>query len=458
MPSHDLPHLAKRVNRASPQPKRSAAAVRVKPLVAPREQGSGIPEAKLEHKQPLLRLLPWQTARVAALAIGLCGGGVVLSLLLSAYTPSAEAIPKPQSRADALLSIPRRVEAPGIVEAVSGMRNLSFDIPGRIKTVRVEEGQSVKAGQLVAELEDEMAAARLESARADLRAAQAKLSMTERNVDADILRAKKEVERLQAELALLKAGPRKEQIEGAAAEAAAVDAERQHAEEEETRYRDPSGKYESWSRQLFDQAHWRAQTLKARVAVAQAHLRELQAGARAEELDKAAAVLASAEAEVARQNATRQSQLDLALAQVAQANARVTEAIAAFEKTRLYAPINGAVVWKFMYGGEAIDAIRSQPVIAVADLSHLRIRASVDEADYPHVVKGQAVKITADAFGDHTFTGHVELIGSTAGEKPFKTGEPRERIDVRVIEALIMLDNPTPFKLGLRVTAMFEER
>jgi hypothetical protein len=50
-----------------------------------------------------------------------------------------------------------------------------------------------------------------------------------------------------------------------------------------------------------------------------------------------------------------------------------------------------------MHGGEAIDAMQRQPVAAIADLARLRIRASVDEADYPHIVKGQSAKISADA-------------------------------------------------------------
>jgi HlyD family secretion protein len=413
-------------------------------------------EAELEREPASLPR--WRTARVAAIALALAAVGVALSMLLGSRTPVSIGNPNAKTSSETIQLIPRRVEAPGLIESVSGIRNLSFDVPGRIKAVRIEEGQNVKAGQLIAELENDDVTARLESARADVNAAQARLRITDKNLDAEIVRAKKDVERLQAEFALLKAGPRKEQLDAAAAEVLAADSECKHAEEEETRYRDPSGKYESWSRQLFDQAHWRAQTLAARQAMVQAHLNELQAGSRLEDLNKSAALLASAEAELARQESTRQFQLDLARAQVAQAGAHAADAAAALEKTRLYAPIGGAVIWKFMHGGEAIDALQRQPVAAIADLEHLRIRASVDEADYPHIFKGQAVKITADAFGARAFTGRVDLIGSAAGEKPFTTGEARERMDVRVINVLITLDAPSPLKLGLRVTAAFEER
>jgi multidrug efflux pump subunit AcrA (membrane-fusion protein) len=226
----------------------------------------------------------FKTSHMIALAVALALMGVTVTVLLTRRT-SPESTVTPSLAAYA--ANPHRVEAPGLVEPVPGLRNLLFDVPGWIKTVRVEEGQNVKAGQLIAELENDDATAGMESARADLAAAQAKQRMTERNVDAEILRAKKEVERLQADFALLKAGPRKEQIDAVAAEVAAADSEFKHAEEEETRYRDPSGKYESWSRQLYDQAHWRAQTLAARLAIVQSHLNELQAGTRAEDLNKA---------------------------------------------------------------------------------------------------------------------------------------------------------------------------
>jgi multidrug resistance efflux pump len=272
------------------------------------------------------------------------------------------------------------------------------------------------------------------------------------------VRAKKEVERLQAELAALKTGPREEQIDAAAAEVAAGNSELRQAEAEESRYRDPSGKYESWSRQVFDQAHWHAQTLASRLAMAQARLHELQAGSRPEDLQKAAVILSSAEAECARLESTRQFQMDLARAQLSQAIAHAAEAAAALNKTRLHSPIAGEVIWKFLHGGEAIDVMQRQPIAAISDLTHLRVRAFVDEADYPYIFKGQAVKITAEAFGTRTFSGRVELIGSSAGEKPFTTGDARERIDVRVIEVLITVEAPSTLKLGLRVTALFEQR
>ena len=58
----------------------------------------------------------------------------------------------------------------GTIEATQA--RLSFQVPGRISTVNVEEGQSVKKGQMIAELDRSEYAARYEQARANLDRAQ----------------------------------------------------------------------------------------------------------------------------------------------------------------------------------------------------------------------------------------------------------------------------------------------
>jgi len=119
-------------------------------------------------------------------------------------------------------------------------------------------------------------------------------------------------------------------------------------------------------------------------------------------------------------------------------------------------PINGVVVWKFLHAGEAVDPAHPSPVVAVADLSRLRVRADVDEADYPRIAKGQTVRITADAFNGSSFNGKVVRIADSAGQKRFSTGEARERMDVKVVETVIAIQENSPLKLGLRVTVYFD--
>jgi multidrug resistance efflux pump len=427
------------------------SAVRVAPAQPAAEADAEVEleEEPIEPTSSQRRTPRWLIGISAATLLG------IVALTFTLLRAHAE---PPQSAKLTDATLPHRnVAAPGLVEPASGVRNLSFDIPGRIKTVNVEEDQSVKAGQLIAELENDDAAARLDSARADVASAEAKVEITERNLSSNVLRAQSDVERIGAELALLVAGPRKEQIAAAKADAAAAAAAASAASEDEARYLDPTDKYESWPRQRYDQAHRQAEVTAAKLAAATAQLQQLQAGSRKEDLDRARATLGAAQVELSRLEKTRPYELNAVRAQLSQARAQAANAEAMLKKTRVYSPIDGKVVWKFLHGGETIDAIQRQPVATVADTKLLRVRASVDEADYPYVHAGQAVRIKADAFDGKYFAGRVEYIGSSAGEKPFYTGEARERMDVRVIQVLITLNDATPLKLALRVTVLFDE-
>jgi len=348
--------------------------------------------------------------------------------------------------------------APGLVEAVSGERPLSFEVGGKIRAVFVDEGQRVKIGDVIAELENTDLTAKVKSSEADLSAAKARLGILKGNLESDLKKAESEVDRLKAELLLLE--PRQEDIDQADADAKAAGFDANLAAEEAERYFDASGQYKSWPKQLYDQALRKSQSAKAHADSASAHMRALKSGSRPEEKNRVKALLASAEAEVARQNATSAFQVQSAQAQVDQTSAQVELAKADLQKTRIVSNIEGTVVRKFMHPGEVIDVLHPQPVVTMADLTQLRVRADVDEADFPSIQIGQKVKITADALEDGKFfTGTVEQVSYITGQKRFSTGEARERMDVKIVETIVKFDAPPPakmVKLGLRVTTFFE--
>jgi multidrug resistance efflux pump len=348
--------------------------------------------------------------------------------------------------------------APGLVEAATGERPLSFGVAGKLRAVFVEEGQTVKAGSLIAELENADLVARLTSAQADLRSAEAKFGITRGNLQSDLVKAESEEARLRAELSLLE--PRQEDIDQVKADVRALQADARRLDEDEQKYSDPKGRGTSWSIQLYDQARGFAEAAAAKLAAAKTRVRALEAGSRPEEKERMLAMISSAKAEVLRQKETRSYQIQSTQAFVDQVRAQVDLAKAELDKTKIMSAIDGTVVRKYMHPGEVIDALHSQPVVTVADMLSLRVRADVDEADFPHIRVGQRVKITADALekGKY-FTGSVAQISHVTGQKRFSTGEAKERMDVKIIETIVKFDSPPParfLKLGLRVTAYFE--
>ena len=350
-----------------------------------------------------------------------------------------------------------RVAAPGLIEAESGLLKLGFEMPGKVRNIRVVEGDTVRAGQVLAELENADFTARTESARADLRLAESQLKTLDVELDADIKHALKEVDRCKADVALLKAGPRPEEIARARAEVSAADAEARRTAEDAAKFGDPAAlKSGAWSVQQSDTSKRLAETAAAKLNAAKEVLRALENGSRREDIDKAEAVLASAEVALIRGQATRAPRLDSAKAQVASAQAHLADAEATLDKTILRAPISGVIVWKYHFIGETVGALTLEPVLSLADISRLRVRADVDEVDFRNLKPGQGVTITSDAFPGKTIHGHLSTIGASAGQKKFSTGEAKEHMDVNVVEALVTIDEPTMLKLGSRVTAFFE--
>jgi HlyD family secretion protein len=350
-----------------------------------------------------------------------------------------------------------RVAAPGLIEAESGLLKLGFEMPGKVRTIRVAEGDAVRAGQILAELENADLSARVDSARADLRLAESQLKTLDVEIDADIKHALKEVDRCKADVALLKAGPRPEEIARARADVSAADAEARRTAEDAAKFGDPAAiKSGAWSVQQADTTKRLAEAAAAKLSGIKEVLRALENGSRREDIDKAEAVLASAEVTLIRGQTTRAPRIESAKAQVASAQAHLADAEATFDKTILRAPINGVIVWKYHFVGETVGALTLEPVLSLADISRLRVRADIDEVDFRNLKPGQAVTITSDAFPGKTIRGHLSSIGASAGQKKFSTGEAKEHMDVNVVEALVQIDEPTALKLGSRVTAFFE--
>jgi hypothetical protein len=61
--------------------------------------------------------------------------------------------------------------------------------------------------------------------------------------------------------------------------------------------------------------------------------------------------------------------------------------------------------------------------------------------------------VTADAFGTRRFAGRVFRVGQMLGKKNVRTDEPTERVDQKVLETLVELEDGHELPLGLRVRA-----
>jgi ABC exporter DevB family membrane fusion protein len=289
---------------------------------------------------------------------------------------------------------------PGLVEPLSEEVRVSAQIGGRLERVTVEEGDPVKAGQVLAVIDNLDYRARVESAEAEVQVREA--------VRRRVVNGARQQERAEATAAVAEAE--------AVLENARADSAR------------------------------RRNLLRERV-VSQA---EADEAARAE-------LVARARVEGARQRRdlitadAREEDAAQAAADVDLARARLDEARALYEKTFIRAPIDGMVLRRHRRAGESVSTEFDSPIVTMADDRVRRVRIDVDETDVGRIAVGQAAYVTADAFGDRRFHGKVIRISPLFGRKNIRTDEPTERVDTKVLETLVELEDGRELPLGLRV-------
>jgi HlyD family secretion protein len=107
-----------------------------------------------------------------------------------------------------------------------------------------------------------------------------------------------------------------------------------------------------------------------------------------------------------------EAQKKSAEAQVVQAQASLTQAEVNLEKTVITAPIDGVVVARSVDVGQTVAASLQAPTLYViaADLTKMRVNASIDESDVGTVRSGQRVRFRVDAYPGEEFFGTVAQV------------------------------------------------
>lgn len=287
------------------------------------------------------------------------------------------------------------------------------EVGGRIIEMTIAEGDRVKQGDVVARLDT-------------------------RDVDLALQRARAERLQADAQMRLLQAGARAEDIRQAEAQAAAAVAEISAAEADLASAETDLQRFErllqvdSGSQKQRDDAATRRNVARDRVTAARAResaareaVARLRAGSRREEIEAARARVAGVDAQ-----------------------------IATLEKSKsdatVMAPLGGIVTERLLDPGEIV-APRA-PIAVLADLDHAWAEVFVDEPMIPRIRIGQAATVYTDA-GGAGLPGKVSYIASKAEFTPrnVQTAEDRSKLVYRV---KIAVDNSNGvLKQGMPVEA-----
>jgi HlyD family secretion protein len=235
---------------------------------------------------------------------------------------------------------------------------------------------------------------------------------------------------------------------------------------------------------------------RARLAAAEAQLRNLERGARTAEIEAAEADLRTAEAEAVRaardlnrlqslldagaisgqqldaaraaaqvaagrrdaarealrlmRQGSRPELVSAARAEVASARAAVQSAERTAGDLTLTAPVNGVVVSRNAEPGEVINP--GQSVVTIADPTRPFVRIYVNQRSLPLIRRGGAASVTLDAFPDRRFPGQVAAINPRAEFTPRVALTEDEREDLLFGVKVELTDASGMLKAGLPVT------
>jgi len=279
-----------------------------------------------------------------------------------------------------------RLTLSGNIEAHESL--VSFKVQGRIVDLPVEEGQSVEQGTLLAQLDD-----------ADYKQ---KVRIDEANVHVR-----------ESNLALTLAGTREQEVKASQQTMFDAQADLQEKKLDYDRAQRLFSKDEvsAQDRDLADTALKRAE---ATFRAAQQRYNEAVEGSRKEDIVIARANL-------------REAHANRGLSRVN------------LEYTTLRAPFAGVITVRQAELGEVV--VPGTPVVTLADLDHIWLRAYVAETDLGRIRWGQEATITTDTYPGKQYRGRVSFISSTAEFTPKSVQTYKERVTL-VYRIKIDIDNP----------------
>ena len=247
-------------------------------------------------------------------------------------------------------------------------------VGGFVLEVLVTEHQTVKAGDLLARIDDRDYRARLAQAEADLALAIAGAGSARQTGQAGA----------QVSAARANAAAARSTVEQALANA-------DKAQKDLERMRDLVAQ-KMMSPQALDAAQ-----AAARAAQAQVEASKQSANSAGDQITASSAALTAAQAKVEAARAAR----DLAANQLAD--------------TRVVAPTSGVIAAKNVEPGQLVQA--GQPLLSVVPLADLWVTANLKETELKDIKIGASVNVEIDAYPDSKVEGHVESISPATGAR-----------------------------------------
>jgi HlyD family secretion protein len=274
----------------------------------------------------------------------------------------------------------------------------------RVESLKVREGDDVHRGQALA------------------------VFVGRANLEASVAQAQAQIAKARRRVEQVKAGASKPDLAAQQAEIARLDAEAQHARTQLRRY----------------------EALRATDDVTVAEVEARRTAVQAAEF-----AVDAARHRLEGMQQVPDTDVRLAEADLAEAEASEQRARRDFEVSTIYAPADGRVLHINAREGEAVGL---SGLLDIARTGHMFVLAEVYETDISRVRVGQHATISGDLLGTTTLTGVVERVAHNVKDAAVMPGDTVAFSDKRVVETLIRLDRNEPAAnlIGGRVVVVIQ--
>jgi multidrug efflux pump subunit AcrA (membrane-fusion protein) len=311
--------------------------------------------------------------------------------------------PQTPASAEAKKSGPAEAVCTGMVEATGGEIDVFSQMPGELVEVNVREGETVQKGQVLAVLDA-------------------------RRQETEVAVAAAAVAMAQAKLKRVQAGVGKEEKQEALLAAEAVAALLKY----ETGNRDRLRKLyasKAISLDVLDASENQVDHLQKQMDGLRQHYESLRRGPLPEEID-------------------------LARAEVAEADERLRQAKVNYAYRMVYAPMAGSILQIYRHAGDSVSVQQQTPIVRMVDAAHLRIRLEIDEAYAPRLKPQCEGTFQAGGVAEDVGRLAVATLIPQFGPKRLFNPDTSARIDTRIIDVLCEIRACSiPLYPGQRITA-----
>jgi HlyD family secretion protein len=319
--------------------------------------------------------------------------------------------------------------------------DVSAKIGGQIAKVAVREGDLVKPGELLVQIDDADVRAQLRGAAARVRAAQERLQRSRQQLP--VLQAQLEQANITTQQATEESQGRVLEAKNAqaAARAELVEAETNlklaQAEQRRTRELYAQGVV---SAQQRDRDDAQADAAAARVAAARQQVQSAQGRlTQAEATLRNTPIRAAAALQVQKQIAQARTDVSVSQQEVDDAQAEQAQIQANLNYLVVNSPMSGNVITRSVEPGEVVAA--GAPLVTLVNLDHLYLRGFIPEGQIGQVKLGQQARVYLDSFPNQPLGATVTRVDPKASFTPENTYFKKDRV-TQVFGVELTLKNP----------------